>query len=344
MGAVRLLQVLEEKKHGERHFNQLVREYVDATQKRLKKEIGKEKIDLCIGTGGNIEVLGELRKELFGKDRNTVLAKDELDTLVKKLQSMTYEERVQELKLRPDRADVIVPASVVLQKIVKLANVDEVLIPNIGLKDGLLVDMVQELYGEKKHAHREQVFSSALQIGRKYSFDEQHGMVAAKLAVKLFDETKALHNLALEYRLLLEVAALLHDIGSFINMNDHHKHTQYLLLATPVIGLNQEQMSIVANVARYHRKGYPKVAHDAYRVLSSKDRVTVSKLAALLRLADAMDNEHASKVTDFEVEFKKPKLTIKLKGEGDMLLEKWALANKAALFEEVFSVKCAIEE
>ncbi|MEK9137042.1 MAG: hypothetical protein AAB393_07965, partial [Bacteroidota bacterium] len=97
MGAVRLLQVLEEKKHGERHFNQLVREYVDATQKRIKKEIGKEKIDLCIGTGGNIEVLGELRKELFGKDRNTVLAKDELDTLVKKLQSMTYEERVQEL-------------------------------------------------------------------------------------------------------------------------------------------------------------------------------------------------------------------------------------------------------
>lgn len=344
MGAVRLLQVLEEKKHGERHFNQLVREYVDAAQRRIKKEIGSQKIEVCVGTGGNIESLGQLRSELFNKDRNSVISKDELDTLVKKLQGMTYEERIQELRLRPDRADVIVPASVVLQKIVKLADVDEVLIPNVGLKDGLLVDMIQELYGEKKHAYRDQVLSSALQIGRKYMFDEQHGTMTATFSVKLFDETKTLHNLNLEYRLLLEVAALLHDIGMFINVNDHHKHTQYLLMATPVIGLNQSQMAIVANVARYHRKSFPKVAHETFRVLSSKERVVVSKLAALLRLGDAMDNEHASKVTNIEVEYKKPKILIRLKGEGDMLLEKWALANKAELFEEVYSTKLVIEE
>lgn len=344
MGAVRLLQVLEEKKHGERKFNELVREYVDAAQKRIKKEIGNRKIEVCVGTGGNIESLGQLRCDLFNKDRNDLITKDEIDLLVKKLQGMTYEERIQKLKLRPDRADVIVPASVLLQKIVKLADLDEVLIPNVGLKDGILVDMVQELYGEKKHAHREQVLSSALQIGRKYMFDEQHGTIVASYAVRLFDETRALHNLNLDYRLLLEVAALLHDIGSFVNMNDHHKHTQYLLTATPVIGLNQSQMAIVANVARYHRKSLPKVAHDAYRVLSSKDRVIVSKLAALLRLADAMDNEHASKVTDIEMQYRKPKFHIRLKGDGDMLLEKWALANKSALFEEVFSTRLVVEE
>jgi exopolyphosphatase/guanosine-5'-triphosphate,3'-diphosphate pyrophosphatase len=264
--------------------------------------------------------------------------------LVKKLQAMSYEERIQELKLRPDRADVIVPAGVVLQKVVKLADVDEVLVPNVGLKDGVLVDMIQELYGEKKHAHRDQVMSSALLIGRKYAFDEQHGTTTAKHAVRLFDETKNLHNLTLEYRLLLEVAALLHDIGNFINMSDHHKHTLYLLLSTPIIGLNETQSAIVANIARYHRKSMPKPSHDSYQTLSSKDRVAVSKLAALLRLADALDNEHASKVEDIDVEYKKPKLVITLKGEGDMLLEKWALANKSAMFEEVFSTKLAVEE
>ncbi len=344
MGAVRLLQVLEEKKHGERHFNQLLREYVDATQKRIKKEIGNQKIDLCIGTGGNIESLGNLRKEVLEKDKDSLITGDELDTLVKKLQSMTFEERIQQLRLRPDRADVIVPAAIVLQKIIKQADVDEVLIPNVGLKDGLLIDMVQELYGEKKHLHRDQVMASALQLGRKYSFDEQHGMSSAKFAVQFFDETRGLHNLNLEHRLLLEVAALLHDIGNFVNMTDHHKHTQYLLLATPLIGLSQSQMAIVANVARYHRKSFPKPQHDAYGVLSSKDRVVVSKLAALLRLADAMDNEHASKVNDFSVEYKKPKFVVRLKGDGDMLLEKWALANKSALFEEIFSVKLSIED
>lgn len=344
MGAVRLLQVLEGKKHGERHFNQLVREYVDATQKRIRKEIGNRKIDLCVGTGGNIESLGELRKELFSKDKNTVITVDELDTVAKKLQGMTFEERIQQLRLRPDRADVIVPASMVLQKIVKQAGVDEVQIPNVGLKDGLLIDMLQELYGERKYPHRDQVIASAMQLGRKYIFDEQHGLATAKFAVRLFDETRSLHNLTLEHRLLLEVAALLHDIGHFVNMTDHHKHTQYLLTASPVIGLTQQQMAIVANVARYHRKSFPKPQHDAYRVLPSKDRVIVSKLAALLRLADALDNEHASKVSEVSVEYKKPKFILMLKGEGDLLLEKWALMKKSAFFEEVYSTKLTIEE
>lgn len=344
MGTVRLLQLLEEKKHGEKKFSQLVREYVDATQKRMKKELGAEKIDLCVGTGGNIEALGALRVQLFGKERNDIVQADELDALVRKLQSMTYEERIRQLLLRPDRADVIVPASIVIQKLLKRAGVDELHIPSVGLKDGLLIDMVQELYGEKKTSSRDQVLTSALQLGRKFSFDEQHGLAVARYAIRLFDETRSLHNLPMEYRLLLEVAALLHDIGHFINMIDHHKHTLYLLTKSPVIGLSKAQIAIVANVARYHRKSLPKPQHEAYSVLSSKERVIVSKLAAILRLADAMDNEHATKVEDFTVEYKKPRFILTLKGEGDLLLEKWALMKKAAMFEEVYSVKLSIND
>jgi len=344
MGAVRLLQLLEGKKLGERKFNQLVREYVDATQKRIKKELGNRTIDICVGTGGNIETLGDLRRDVLHKERDSILPADDLDDLVKTLQGMTFEERIQDLCLRPDRADVIVPASIILQKIIKQAEVKEVVIPRVGLKDGLLIDMVQELYGEKKHLYRDQVMASALQLGKKYLFDEQHGTTVARLAVQLFDETRILHNLPLEHRLLLEVAALLHDIGNFVNMRDHHKHTHYLLTASPLIGLSQQQSAVVANVARYHRKSGPKPQHDAYRVLPSKERVVVAKLAAILRLADAMDNQHAGKVSSLTVEWKKPRLTLKLKGEGDLLLEKWALAKKAPMFEEVFSVKCAIED
>lgn len=347
MGAVRLLQLLEGKKHSEREFNQLVREYVESTQQRLRREIAGKKINVCIGTGGNIETLGNLREELLGKDRDTVIAVDELDAIVKKLQALSFEERIQQFRMRPDRADVIVPASIILQQIAKVAGVDEVLIPKVGLKEGILLDMVLDLYEETKHAHRDQVMASALQIGRKYYFDEQHGTSVARYAVELFDQTKNLHDLNLEHRLLLEVAALLHDIGSFISMTDHHKHTQYLLAATPVIGMSQSQMAIVANVARYHRKSFPKPQHDSYRVLPSKDRVLVSKLAAILRLADALDNEHAAKVTSFSIGYNPPKsrkFTITLKGEGDLLLEKWALVKKAEMFEEVFGVKVIVED
>lgn len=344
LGAVRLLNLFEEKKHGEARFNQLLREYMDATQKKIKKEIGSRKIDLCAGTGGNIETLGDLRKTFLRKAADTEIGDDELDDILKKLQGMSYEQRIQELGLRPDRADVIVPATMVLQKIIRVAGVKDVMIPHVGLKDGLLIDMIQELFGEKRPLRRDQVLASAIQLGRKYMFDEQHGTTVARYAARLFDETRSLHNMGMEYRLLLEVAALLHDVGNFINATDHHKHTYYLLSVSPLIGLTQSQLAIVANVARYHRKSMPKPQHDGYRALSSKERVVVSKLSALLRLADAMDNEHASKVESFSVEYKKPKLTLRMRGEGDLLLEKWALVKKATMFEDVFSVKFNIED
>lgn len=344
LGAVRLLQILEEKKQGEKKFNLLVQEYVEAAQRRLKKEISGKKIELCVGTGGNIEAVGGLKKDLLGKDKNGSFSADDLSSILKKLMSLSFEDRIQQLRLRPDRADVIVPASIILQEIVKVAGIGEVMVPNVGLKEGLMIDMAQAVYGEQKHSNRDQVVTSALEIGRKYSFDEQHGTSVARYALELFDQTKNLHNLALEHRLLLEAAAMLHDIGTYISMTAHHKHTHYLLTATPIIGLNQEQLQIVANVARYHRKSFPKMQHDPYRVLSSKGRVVVSKLAAILRLADAMDNEHASRVTSFAIEYKKPKFIIHLQGNGDLLLEKWALMNKAEMFEEVFSVKVLVED
>jgi len=344
MGAVRLLQVLDEKKLGEKQFNQLVREYVEAAQRRFKREIGSKKIDLCIGTGGNIEALGTLRRELLGKDRDTVLGLDELDTLVRKLQAMTFDERIRELRLRPDRADVIVPASMVLQKIAKQTGVDEILIPRVGLKNGLLIDMVEELYGERKYAQRDQVMTAALQVGRRYNFDEAHGTTVAGYAARLFDETRFLHNLGMEYRVLLEAAGLLHDIGTIVSLANHHKHSHYLLSFSPVVGLSQAQMAVVANVARYHRKSFPKVEHDHYRALAAKERVVVTKLAAILRLADALDNEHAARVTGFAVEYRKPRFVMRLQGEGDLLLEKWALAKKSTLFEETFGVKLVVEQ
>src|SRR5262245_29797533 len=263
MGSVRLLKILDEKA-GEERFNQLVTEYVDATQRRLQQEIGDQKIDICIGTGGSIESLGELRKELFEKNSNQKITVEELKALVKKLRAMTFEQRIQDLRLRPDRADVIVPAAIVLQKIVQQAGVDEVAIPGIGLKDGVLRELVSQIQDREKRFYRDQVIESARRLGKKYFFDEKHANTVAKLAVQIFDQTKPFHELDAEGRLILEVAALLHDVGHYVNVANHHKHTFYLIQSSAIIGLSQLQMDLVANVARYHRKSPPKLLHKPY--------------------------------------------------------------------------------
>jgi exopolyphosphatase/guanosine-5'-triphosphate,3'-diphosphate pyrophosphatase len=152
------------------------------------------------------------------------------------------------------------------------------------------------------------------------------------------------HELDSEARLVLEVAALLHDIGHYVNVANHHKHTMYLIQSSPLIGLTQLQMDMVANVARYHRKSAPKSQHKPYEDLAPKQRLTISKLAAILRLADALDHEHASTVESVEIEYKRPRFQFRLKGKGDMLLEKWALAAKRDLFESVFDANVVVED
>ncbi len=343
MGSVRLLKILDEKA-GEERFNQLVTEYVDATQRRLEQEIGNQKIDICIGTGGSIEVIGELRKEIFAKNSSQKVTAEELKALVKKFRAMTFEQRIQDLRLRPDRADVIVPAAIVLLKIVQQAGVGEVVIPGIGLKDGVLLDIISELRDQERHLYREQVLESARRFGKKYCVDEKHAGTVAKLAMQIFDQTKRFHELDAEARLILEVAALLHDVGHYVNVANHHKHTFYLIQSSSLIGLTPLQMDLVANVARYHRKSVPKLQHKPYEDLAPKHRLTVSELAAILRLADALDHEHASTVESVEVEYKQPRFLFRLKGKGDMLLEKWALVNKRDLFESVFDTNVVVED
>lgn len=342
MGSVRLLQILDEHTLGEKRFNQMVVEYVDATHRRMRKAIGKKKINLFVGTGGSIESMGTLRQQLYGKNSPQKLTATELNQLMKDLERMSTEERVADLKLRPDRADVIVPAAIVLNAMVERAGVSEVLIPGVGLKDGVLMDLATRVF-QGPLVPEDQVISSAMQLGRKFGFDQKHATVVARLAVEIFDGTRGLHNLGPETRLLLQVAALLHDIGYFLNVSGHHKHTFYLLNASPLVGLTPAQAAIVANVARYHRKSFPKTQHEEYRMLSTRDRVTVSKLAGILRLADALDYEHAGKVHEIDMVLSPGEVILRLRGRGDLMLEKWALAKKAALFESVLPAKVKVE-
>jgi len=343
IGTVRLLQMLEQQKRGERVFRQLAREYINVSGTRLRKEIGERKVDLCIGTGGNVESLGDLRAQLCDGEDDTSLSMDELDSILKELQSRSYEDRIKDFGLRPDRADVIIPATIVLQTVAKEAQIRQILIPRVGVREGLLIDMTEGLKSTAGPLHRTQVIISAKLLGRKYDYEAQHALTVARFAVELFDATKKLHKLGYDERTLLEVAALLHDIGYYIGLTDHHKHTFYLINASPIIGLDDLEKAMVANVARYHTRSLPKPTHKEFMGLSPKRRQIVLELAAILRLAEALDREHSNKVEQLKLVSGKKKIILRLRGQGDLLLEKWALGNNSRLFENVFKKKVVIE-
>ena len=343
MGAVRLLQVLEHQKYGEKKFNLMVREYVEAARKRFNQKLAGEKIELCVGTGGNLDALLALKERLLHLKNSNFVTRGELASILSRVAKYTYDDRITKLGLRPDRADVIVPAATALSQILEVSRVNRVVIPNVGVKEGLLIDMVSELLTGKPPLHRDEVMASVRSTGLKYSYDEQHAETVSRLSLELFDKTKKLHRLGDDNKLLLEAAARLHDIGQFVNYGSHHKHSYYLIKASPLVGLKPDQVELVANISRYHRKAMPKASHENYRLLDSREKVLVGKLAAILRVADAMDHDHSSRVQGFGVQYKKPNFSLSLVGQGDLLLERWSLLKKCDLFERVFKVKFSVK-
>ncbi len=341
MGTVRLLKKLETKGRSKQTFTQLVHEYAESARRRIKREIGGEKISMCAGTGGNVDEIGRLRQKLFKVESDRFITLHELELLIERLSHMSIEERIRKFKLRPDRADVILPAAIVLHLIANQARVKQIAIPNVGLKDGILLDIAQELSRTPRPQRREEVLESALHLGRKYQFDEEHAVLTSRLAAQLFLQSTTLHRLDEINLLLLEVGALLHDIGHFINTIDHDKHGHYLLKANHLIGLSEREQDIVANLVRYHRGKTPSTDEDSFKSLPQKDRLTVLKLSALLCLADGMDVSHTGRIP--HVTLKQGKNSWQLNLSNDLMLEKWALAKRKALFQEVFGVNLDTE-
>jgi len=181
-------------------------------------------------------------------------------------------------------------------------------------------------------------------LGHKYRFDEPHARAVAHLATRLFDELRADHGLGVRHRLLLEVAALLHDIGIYVNLRAHHKHAQYLLASSEIFGLSREDMALVSNVARYHRRALPQKAHLPYMALDREARLEVDKLGAILRLANALDADHLQKLRDLRVLREEGVLVLEVDGAGDLTIERLAALSRADFFAEVFGARVAFRE
>ena len=348
LGAVRLLEALPG--DGGTDFFSLLTEYVDAIQARVLTALGQEPLRFLAATGGSIVSLADLAGEAAVgepvlKEGVRVIPVAQLKKWVRKLAGVSFRERIEQFGLREDRADVILPAGVVYLKIAEIFGVDRVYVPGVGLKDGLVLDTIDELArrGALEERRRE-LRASVLGLGRRYQLDEPHALRVAELALSLFDQLGDLHALGEEERNLLEAAAILHDVGLYVSMAKHHKHSHYLISESDLVGLDRRQREIVANVARYHRKAHPTTKHPSFAALSHEDRTVVERLAAILRAADLLDREHRQNVREVKVRPGESGFLLELDAEGDLLLERWAARRKFDLFENVFGAKLALAE
>lgn len=185
---------------------------------------------------------------------------------------------------------------------------------------------------------------SVREFGEQRQHDTEHAEQVCRLALILFD---ALHGeLALDpaQRDVLEAAALLHDVGYHVSCEQHHKHSYHLIAHAELPGFCASDRRLIAAVARYHAGSLPKAKHKAIASLDPDDREAVSRLAALLRIADGLDRSHAGRVTHLAAEVRDGRLHLTVNGRGPVDIEAVAAVRKADLFERVWGMRVEIAE
>jgi exopolyphosphatase/guanosine-5'-triphosphate,3'-diphosphate pyrophosphatase len=220
----------------------------------------------------------------------------------------------------------------------------ELTVSEWGLREGIIISTIAKHdrveFSNDPRAIRH---ASVLSLCHRSRWPETHSRQVARLAVELFDSTVALHELDSEDRELLELAALLHDIGEHVSRDGHARHSAYLIENGDLRGFSPVEIQMLSCLGRYHVRGRPRESFHAWETLERKDRDRVLRMLSLLRIADGLDAGHDSVIGHVGAELSGTSVEIVISGRGDAELERWMLQRKVQLFQELFEVPISLE-
>lgn len=344
LGSIRLQEALSIRDEVPQKAADLIRHQMAGILSGITSSLPLKRLRTFVAVGGDARFAAQQIGKPIGTGGLHVLRPKRFDRLVGKCEQLATEQLTRKYGLSHADAETLVPALVVYQALIHQTAAKEILVSQTSMRDGLLLDLARSAAGLEDEGLTDGVIQSAKAIGQKYRYDAAHAAHVAELAVHLFDELRPEHGLSRRDRLLLLAAGLLHEVGTYVSGRAHHKHSYYLIANAEVFGLNGEEQEVVALVARYHRRGVPKAAHVEYVSLPRERRMLVSKLAAILRVADALDRGHAQQARDLHVERRNDELVIYIHGASDLTLERRAMASKADLFEDIYGMRVRLEE
>jgi len=337
LGAIRLRQQLQLWKHSHDLQLVLLKRQIANVVDEIRLEIPLPSVTDVIAMGGDVRFAASQLAEVG----ESALSRDAFLQFCDEIAVLDEDRLVERFRLHPGEADTLGPALLVYRTLLGETAAQRLSVSEASLRMGVLLDIAA---GGRLNADdfEAQVLASATAVGQKYRFDAAHGHHVAHLAARLFDELAAEHGLGDRERLLLQVAALLHDIGIYVSLRAHHKHSQYLLAACQIFGLSDDETALIANIARYHRRGFPQRSHLPYAALDRQERLIVNKLAALLRVANALDAEHLQKVRNVRVVAGEGTWIIEYDATDEATMEQMAATARADMLADTFGRQVVI--
>jgi exopolyphosphatase / guanosine-5'-triphosphate,3'-diphosphate pyrophosphatase len=336
LGSLRLRKTLEAYHAPSAKERDIMESQIQRVVEHLLEHLPDVGVLTLIALGGDVRYAAAELVPGWDQESLAYLPLDQLQQLTDELLAMSVDELVHERHLAYFDAETIGPALLAYYHLAKALGLDNVLVSSINLRDGLIKAMATEEVWTDKFTH--QIIRSAIDFGRRFGFNEDHARHVAELSKTLFRALQPEHQLDSRDEVILYVAALLHDIGYAVSARSHHKHSMYLITHGELFGLSRDDVLLAALTARYHRRSSPKPLHEGFAGLDWEQRIRVSKLAALLRVADALDRSNSQRIKGLQCLRQRGRLIVSVSGADDLSLEQLALRQKASLFKEIFGM------
>jgi len=324
----------------------LAGEDFDRMQKWIDRQLKKatEKpvtpLHLLIGSGGTFTALANIVMAAKGQSRLPVagcqVSRSKLRHLIDRLRKLSLKQRREVPGLNPDRADIIVPGLTTIDRIMRRFKVNLLQVHTYGVRDGLLLSMIQQLQGD---AGSTDEVDQIERFAANCHVEIDHARHVAMLSSQIYTGLVDLYELEPSDVRLLDAAARMQDVGYLINYESHHKHSYHLILHSRIAGFRPEELELIANIARYHRGAEPKQKHDNFRRLNESNQKRVLALSAILRLAGGLDRSHNQTVRSVEVHGVKKQIELVVSAEEYPEVNLWTARRRVGLFEKVFDAE-----
>ena len=349
LGVIRLTDRFVTSDPLPRHAERKLVKHIHVEAEAFLDQVRTAGFDRVIATSGTSLSLGQVAlsgPRLFGSDRihHSRLSSRELHRVRRQVVSLDMQRRLRLPGLDSRRADLVVAGAVLLDSVVALLGAEEIILCDLALREGLVLDYIARNRAQIARADRYPDIRrrSVVELGERCRWYPDHARQVARLALSLFDQTCAHHGLAQREREWIEFAALLHDVGGHIAYVEHDKHSYYLIRNGGLRGFEPEEVEAIALMARYHRRGRPQKSNAAFASLRRTARRAVRAGAAMLRMAESLDRSHAQLIERIELQESEDEFRLLLHARGPAELERWAAGRQSAPLEKLLGRRLTI--
>ena len=337
IGAVRVRDYLALIGHKSGRLDEIMADYVDNDIVSFRNIYLKDKeIKNIIAVGEVVSSLKKIVPELSIKD---VITRAQFDAMYKRVISMPAQELAEKYGIPYERATLMLPNITIYQSFLNNCKAEEMYVPDVDFCECIVANYMDE--GSRvvfNHNFEEDILATANNIAKRYRCNRNHVEQTAYFALKIFDVVRKPFGLDKMQRLQLQIAALLHECGNFINLHDGARNSYYIVANTEILGLSHKERMEVANVVKYNPLYLPskdKISAE----LDGCDYIVIAKLAAILRIANILDKSHMQKIEDISVTLKDGKLIILAKTYEDISLEAGLFEARADFFEQIYGIR-----